>query len=106
MSKLGIFKDNVKIDDIENRLIEFNKYLVVVEVEYIEALKSNNIPFRCFYDHENFYLCRQGRKKKKFNDEQIQAILKDIENGLSIRKCATKYKCSTKTIQNIKLNRY
>lgn len=48
----------------------------------------------------------KAKKPKRFNLEDIKNIKKDLDNGISLRKCATKWNCSTRTIQDIKNNIY
>ncbi|WP_243445026.1 helix-turn-helix domain containing protein [Romboutsia maritimum] len=105
MSKLNLNIDNVKIGEIGNKVIELNNYIVVVEKKYIHELEKNNIPFKQFTS-EDYYLVKRGKKKKRFNKEQQQEILLDLQSGLSIKKCSIKYKCSTRTIQDIKKEIY
>lgn len=104
MSKLNLNIEGVKIAEIENKLSELNKYVVVVETKYIDKLKEANIPIKVF--PSDYFIVKQGKKNKKFTEEQQEKIKEELENGLSIRKCATKYNCSTRTIQNIKQNKY
>lgn len=105
MSKIDLIRDGKVIDTIENQTKELNKHIVIVDIAYIEKLNEANIPYTQFDD--DFYLVKRGKKKKRFNEEQVQQIKKDLEeNGLSIRKAATKYKCSTRTIQDIIKNIY
>ncbi|MEG1411340.1 MAG: helix-turn-helix domain containing protein [Terrisporobacter sp.] len=104
MSKINITNGYEVIDTIDNKMTELNKHIVMVDVKYIDRLNECGIPFNQF--QEEHYICSRGKKKKKFNQEQVNIIINDLGNGLSIRKCANKYKCSTKTIQNIKLKRY
>jgi DNA invertase Pin-like site-specific DNA recombinase len=104
MSKLNLYIEGVKIAEIENKLSELNKYVVVVETKYLDKLKEANIPIKVF--PSDYFIVKQGRKNKKFNEEQQAKIREDLTQGLSIRECSTKYKCSTRTIQNIKQNKY
>lgn len=39
------------------------------------------------------------RKKLAFTDERLEALKRDRELGMSIRALATKYDCSTRTVQ-------
>ena len=104
MSKINLNIEGVKIAEIENKINELNKYVVVVETKYIDKLKMANIPIKVFPN--DYFLVKQGKKNKKFTEEQQEKIKEELENGLSIRKCATKYNCSTSTIQKIKQNKY
>lgn len=84
--------------------IDLNEY-VVVSKEYKQKLKDNNIPFESFNTDEKYFIVKQGKKPKKFNEEQQDLIRKDLET-LSIRKVAEKYNTSTRTIQDIKNSNY
>ncbi|MCC0705141.1 helix-turn-helix domain containing protein [Clostridioides sp. ES-S-0049-02] len=55
---------------------------------------------------ENYYVVHQGRKNKRFKDEEVREIKKDLDNGMSLRKCAEKWNCSKTVIGNIKQNTY
>lgn len=104
MSKIDLFRGGKHIDTIDNKIKELNKHIVIVDISYINKLEEANIPYSQF--QEDLYICARGKKKKKFNEEQVKVIKKDLDNGLSIRKCATKYQCSTKLIQSIKSDKY
>ncbi|AKP44812.1 hypothetical protein QES_0240 [Clostridioides difficile CD149] len=54
----------------------------------------------------NYYVVSQGKKPKKFTDNEIREIKNDLDNGLSIRKCAERWDCSTNVIMKIKQNTY
>lgn len=84
--------------------IDLNEYILVSRV-YEDKLKENNIPFNSFPADEKYFIVKQGKKPKKFNEEQQDLIRKDLET-LSIRKVAEKYNTSTRTIQDIKNNKY
>lgn len=106
MSKLNFNIDNECKGQMDNRIDELNKYVVLVEKEYIDQLENAKIPFKQF-TCKDYYIVRRGKKKKKFNEEQIKQIKLDLfENGLSIRKAADKYKTSTRIIQDIKQDKY
>lgn len=104
MSKLNIYVNGKVIDEFENNTIDFNKKFVVVERKYIDQLNDLNI--RHFDFTREYFLVKRGRKKKRFNKDQQQEILSDLQSGLSIKKCSEKYKCSTRTIQIIKKGNY
>lgn len=104
MSKITLHDNGKVIKVIENKVSELNDYVVIVRVEHIKDLEKHNIPYSKL--NEDFYLVTRGKKKKKFSHDQVNTIKKDLDNGLSIRKCANKYKCSTRTIQNIKAKKY
>lgn len=104
MSKIDLIRDGKIIDTIENQTKELNKHIVIVDVAYIEKLKEANILFSQFDD--DFYLVKRGKKKKRFNEEQVHQINRDLNEGMSIRAAATKYNTSTRTIQDIKKYKY
>lgn len=104
MSKIDLIRDGKIIDTIENQTKELNKHIVIVDVAYIEKLKEANIPFSQFDD--DFYLVKRGKKKKRFNEEQVHQINRDLNEGMSIRAAATKYNTSTRTVQDIKKDKY
>lgn len=104
MSKIDIIKDQKIVDTIDNKITELNKHIVIVDVKYIDRLKECGIPFSQF--QEGYYIVKQGKKPKKFNEEQVQQIKQDLDDGLSIRKAANKHKCSTRTIQDMIKNIY
>lgn len=104
MSKIDLTNNGKHIATIDNTVKDLNKHMVLVSVEHIEQLDKYKIPYLvCLND---LYICHRGRKRKKFNQEQVKVIKNDLDKGLSIRKCAIKYQCSTKLIQNIKKDRY
>lgn len=104
MSKITIIKGDNNIE-IDNNTSILKKYKVMVDIQYINKLIEAKIPFTTF--GEDYYICKRGKKQKKFDTEQVQQIKKDLlENKISIRKASEKYKCSTKTIQQIKNNTY
>lgn len=105
MSKINLNIDNKFVAEIENKAEELNNHVVFVENKYIKELEQANIPYKQFTS-KDYYLVRRGKKPKKFNDKQVEYIKKDLESGLSIRKAADKYKCSSRTIQQIKNNTY
>ncbi|CEN26610.1 hypothetical protein [Paraclostridium sordellii] len=106
MSKINLNIDNKFVAEIENKAEELNNHVVFVENKYIKELEQANIPYKQFTS-KDYYLVRRGKKPKKFNDKQVEYIKKDLlENKISIRKASEKYKCSTKTIQQIKNNTY
>lgn len=105
MSKINILKNGELVDVIDNKITSLNKHIVTVDVKYIKELEKHKIPYNKF--HEDFYICTRGKKKKKFNKEQANYIERDlIENEITIRDCAKKYKCSPKVIQSIKNGTY
>lgn len=105
MSEINIVKGDKVVGTINNNIKELNKHIVIVEVEYIDKLKSANIPFTQF--QEDFYLVKRGKKPKKYNQAQVEYIKKDLlENKISVRKAAEKYKCSPSIILQIKNNNY
>ncbi|WP_170075942.1 helix-turn-helix domain containing protein [Paraclostridium dentum] len=104
MSKIDLIREGKVIDTIENQTKAINKHIVIVDIAYVEKLKEANIPFSQFDD--DFYLVKRGKKKKRFNKEQVQQIKRDLNEGISIRAAATKYNTSTRTIQDIKIDKY
>lgn len=105
MSKINLNIDNKFVAEIENKAEELNNHVVFVENKYIKQLEQAKIPYKQFTS-KDYYLVRRGKKPKKFNCKQIEYIKRDLQNGLSIRKAADKYKCSSRTIQQIKNNTY
>lgn len=87
--------------EIDNKMSEFSKYIVVVSREHVCLLDKYNIPYRFFSNALNeCYFVRDGKglKKKRFNDLQVQEIKELHSNGLSYRVLANKFNCSTRTI--------
>ncbi|EQF14825.1 helix-turn-helix domain containing protein [Clostridioides difficile] len=82
-----------------------DKEFVLVEKKNINELDNSNIKYIDLKDKQ-YYVVTQGKKPKRFNLEDIKNIKKDLNNGISLRKCATKWNCSTRTIQDIKNNIY
>ncbi|EGT4846894.1 MULTISPECIES: hypothetical protein [Clostridioides] len=82
-----------------------DKEFVLVEKKNINELDNSNIKYIDLKDKQ-YYVVTQGKKPKRFNLEDIKNIKKDLDNGISLRKCATKWNCSTRTIQDIKNNIY
>ncbi|HEL2881225.1 helix-turn-helix domain containing protein [Clostridioides difficile] len=82
-----------------------DKEFVLVEKKNINELDNSNIKYIDLRDKQ-YYVVTQGKKPKRFNLEDIKNIKKDLDNGISLRKCATKWNCSTRTIQDIKNNIY
>ncbi|EML6501725.1 TPA: helix-turn-helix domain containing protein [Clostridioides difficile] len=82
-----------------------DKEFVLVEKKNINELDSSNINYIDLKDKQ-YYVVTQGRRSKRFNNEDVSEIKKDLDNGMSLRKCAEKWNCSTRTIQDIKQNKY
>lgn len=82
-----------------------NKEFVLVEKKNVNELDNSNIKYIDLKDKQ-YYVVTQGRRSKRFNNEDVSEIKKDLNNGMSLRKCAEKWNCSTRTIQDIKQNRY
>lgn len=82
-----------------------DKEFVLVEKKSINELDSSNIKYIDLKDKQ-YYVVTQGRRSKRFNNEDVSEIKKDLDNGMSLRKCAEKWNCSTRTIQDIKQNKY
>ncbi|MDU1540809.1 MAG: helix-turn-helix domain containing protein [Paeniclostridium sordellii] len=106
MSKLDLKIGTEKIE-INNTLDEFLNDFVLVKKSNIDKLDKLEIErYTLTDDNDTFYIVKQGRKPKKFNEQQVQQIKQDLENGLSIRKAADKHKTSTRLIQLIKNSKY
>ncbi|HBF7477439.1 TPA: helix-turn-helix domain containing protein [Clostridioides difficile] len=82
-----------------------DKEFVLVEKKNINELDSSNINYIDLKDKQ-YYVVTQGRRSKRFNNEDVSEIKEDLNNGMSLRKCAEKWNCSTRTIQDIKQNKY
>ncbi|HBF8568927.1 TPA: helix-turn-helix domain containing protein [Clostridioides difficile] len=82
-----------------------DKEFVLVEKKNINELDNSNINYINLKDKQ-YYVVTQGRRSKRFNNEDVSEIKKDLDNGMSLRKCAEKWNCSTRTIQDIKQNKY
>lgn len=92
--------------DIENSIDEIAKRKVLVDITNIEKLNKYGIKYYTFSDEmRTTKFIRQGKKPKRFNDEDIKIILEDLKT-MSIRNVARKYNCSTSTIQYIKKGVY
>ena len=101
-----ILNDGVKNEVVVNRLDELGKRYCLVAIEDLEKLKENNIKCYTLSDKlRKCYFVRQGKKPKRFRGEQLEQIKKDLEKN-SIRQLSVKYKCSTRTIQQIKKGEY
>ncbi|HBF7477273.1 TPA: helix-turn-helix domain-containing protein, partial [Clostridioides difficile] len=46
------------------------------------------------------------KKNKKFTNDEVKQIKEDLNNGMSLRKCAEKWNCSKTVISNIKHDTY
>ena len=107
MKKLDLKIGIEKVKNNNNTLDEFLKDFVLVKKSDIDKLNKLEIErYTLEDDNETFYIVRRGKKPKKFDNKQVQQIKKDLEGGMSIRSCATKYKSNTRTIQDIKQNKY
>ncbi|OOB74973.1 hypothetical protein AXF41_13680 [Clostridium haemolyticum] len=101
-----------KLDDeiIENTFVELDKKIVMVNKKYISLLIKNKIPFNYFSNKAKkcvFVRNGRGKKKKRFNDNDIEKIKTKYKNGLSsYRKLAAEYDCSTRTIYQILKDKY
>ncbi|HFL2571640.1 hypothetical protein CDIF100009_03995 (plasmid) [Clostridioides difficile] len=82
-----------------------DKEFVLVEKKNINELDSSNINYIDLKDKQ-YYVVTQGRRNKRFNNEEVREIKKDLDNGMSLRKCAEKWNCSKTVIGNIKQNTY
>ncbi|MCC0731316.1 MULTISPECIES: helix-turn-helix domain containing protein [unclassified Clostridioides] len=54
----------------------------------------------------NYYVVSQGKKPKKFTDNEIREIKKDLDSGMSLKDAEKKYRCSKNTIIKIKRGNY
>ncbi|CEK33595.1 hypothetical protein UMC2_08451 [[Clostridium] sordellii] len=108
MKKLDLKIGIEKVKNNNNTLDEFLKDFVLVKKSDIDKLNKLEIErYTLEDDNETFYIVKRGKKSKKFNEQQIQQIKKDlIENKISIRKASEKYKCSPTIILQIKKNNY
>ncbi|MCC0698523.1 helix-turn-helix domain containing protein [Clostridioides sp. ZZV15-6383] len=82
-----------------------DKEFVLVEKKNVNELDNSNIKYIDLKDKQ-YYVVTQGRRSKRFNNEDVSEIKKDLDIGMSLRKCAEKWNCSTRTIQDIKQNKY
>ncbi len=82
-----------------------DKEFVLVEKKNVNELDNSNIKYIDLKDKQ-YYVVTQGRRSKRFNNEDVSEIKKDLDNGMSLRKCSEKWNCSTRTIQDIKQNKY
>ncbi|EML6501721.1 helix-turn-helix domain containing protein [Clostridioides difficile] len=86
--------------------IKYNdKKVVLVSFENIDKLNNSEIEYIDLKDKQ-YYVVSQGKKNKRFTDEEVKKIKNDLDNGLSIRKAEQKYNCSRNTIMKIKKNEY
>ena len=93
-------------EEINNTLADVDDKVVLVSRKYISKLEEMNIEYITFSDKAKAcYFVRQGNKPKKFSPKDVEEILKDLKD-MSIRKVATKYNSSTRTIQLIKKKKY
>lgn len=99
--KIDVIINGEKKGMIENTTDGLQDLFVLVRKKDISRLKD----IHYFTIEDNYFLVKQGRKKKKFNKIQVEQIQKDL-NNMSIRNCAKKHNCSTATIQKIKANKY
>lgn len=93
------WKLNNKI--IDNKISDLAENVVMVSKEDIWLLQKHNIPYFTFSDESKkclFIRDGKGKKKKRFNDLQVQEIKKLYSEGLSYRVLANKFNCSTRTI--------
>ncbi|MGO1042209.1 helix-turn-helix domain containing protein [Clostridioides difficile] len=82
-----------------------DKVVFIVDSSKKEKLDKAGIEYETL-ENENYYVVQQGRRNKRFNDEQVKKIKNDLDNGLSIRKAEQKYNCGRNTIMKIKKNEY
>lgn len=104
---------NYKGDEFKN-LKDFLDYYFVIPKSSIEKMsdKEKKIiqKYRVYFTSDEepksqmFFVKKV--KKKRFNQEQVEIIKKEHENGSSYRFLSNKYKCSTKTIYEIISGKY
>lgn len=88
-------------NEVENKISDFSKYVVIVNREYQHLLDRYNIPYSfCSDAFKECYFVRdgKGKKKKRFSDVEVQKIKELHSNGLSYRSLSSKFNCSTRTI--------
>ncbi|NJJ36501.1 helix-turn-helix domain containing protein [Clostridioides difficile] len=86
--------------------IKYNdERVVLVKFENVEKLSEHKIEYVDLEDKQ-YYVVSQGKRPKKFTDNEVRKIKEDLNNGLSIRKCAEKWNCNTHLIMQIKKDTY
>ncbi|MCC0642203.1 MULTISPECIES: helix-turn-helix domain containing protein [unclassified Clostridioides] len=86
--------------------IKYNaKRVVLVDFKNIDKLDNFKIEYIDLEDKQ-YYVVSQGKRPKKFTDDEVRQIKKDLDDGLSIRKCAEKWNCNTHLIMQIKKDTY
>lgn len=58
------------------------------------------------YFNEDVEAVKRGKKTKRFDADQVKEIQKKLAEGMSIKNASFQFQCSTRTIQQIKNNKY
>ncbi len=75
---------------------------VLVKVEEVERLKSNDIGYiEIEEEGEQYFIVRRGARHKKFTEELCKKIRAEREEGKTYKELALKYDCSTRIINYI-----
>lgn len=86
--------------------IKYNNEIVfIVRSKEKDKLDKAGIEYEAL-ENENYYVVTQGKKNKKFTNDEVKQIKEDLNNGMSIRKCAERWNCSTNVIMKVKRNDY
>lgn len=93
----------MKINNEDIKTMEkLKEKYVLVKVEHIEELKNNNIEYTEIDEQgERFFIVMRGNRKKRFSEEMCKQIKAEKEGGKSYKEIATKYDCSTRTVNLI-----
>ena len=83
-----------------------NEDLEEIKRFYLEHKTELNIMEYFFNDSCRAVPTKRGKKPKKFDADQVKEIQKKLAEGMSIRKASFEFQCSTRTIQQIKNNKY
>ncbi|HBG5345090.1 TPA: helix-turn-helix domain-containing protein [Clostridioides difficile] len=82
-----------------------DKVVFIVDSSEKEKLDKSGIEYETL-EKGNYYVVTQGKKNKKFTNDEVKQIKEDLNNGMSLRKCAEKWNCSKTVISNIKHDTY
>ncbi|EML6501722.1 helix-turn-helix domain-containing protein [Clostridioides difficile] len=82
-----------------------DKVVFIVDSSEKEKLDKSGIEYETL-EKGNYYVVTQGKKNKKFTNDEVKQIKEDLNNGMSIRKCAERWNCSTNVIMKVKRNNY
>ncbi len=86
--------------------IKYNDEIVfIVRSKEKDKLDKAGIEYETL-EKGNYYVVTQGKKNKKFTNNEVRQIKEDLNNGMSIRKCAERWNCSTNVIMKVKRNTY